>query len=95
MKQLEDVRKYTHGGHGGHVGTGTGPLDNERRTGITFRRERDHIVAALRRGEGMIMRKFPDPGARTISSRCADVTQHRAARLCVTQTLRHFVIKAC
>ena len=92
MKQLEDVGKYT---HGGHVGTGAGPLDDERRTGVPFRRERDHIVAALRRGERVIARKFLDPGARTISSQCADITQHCAVRPCATQPFRHFVIKPC
>ena len=75
MQQLQDVREDA---HRGDVGAGARALHDERRARVALGRERDHVVAALGRGDGMS--RAGTPSARPARAR-SRACRRSAARL--------------
>ena len=66
-----------------------GPCTMSGVRGVAVRRERDDIVAAFRRGEGMIARELPDFRACAAALERPHVSQDGPARLRALQALPH------
>ena len=89
IEQLEDIGENA---HRRHIRARPGALNNERGTGMTFRRKCDDVVAALGSGDWMIVRELSDSSAHATAFERTNVSQHCAVRLRVFQSFCHFVI---
>jgi hypothetical protein len=73
IEQLEDIGENA---HRRHIRARPRALNNERGTGIPFRRKCDDVVAALGGGDWMIVRELSDSSAYATAFERADVSQH-------------------
>src|SRR4051812_28639557 len=76
MQQLQDVREHT---HRRDIGSGAGSLYDEGRLPVALRRERNDVVAPLRRRHRVRAGEFLEGGLRAPALEDADVPQDGAA----------------